>query len=297
MKEIKLTGSILNNSNKVISEADADWRIIKEGCLIKFQDDNSFYQAIRVDPYFYARDYESSNPHILTVKDDSSLYIHQGDNITISWKEYELLTIFNILNGGRNYRVDDIIFIDGGVASNKLEDGIEQKCHLRVAEILPGGIINKVTIENKGKYIETPNNKTGIRGGSGTGGLLEVQFKLLDERAYVERDIINLTVNSNSHTVISLSYPIPTGVKEGKISVKKYTLTLSSNYQGKQKTSEIFDVIKDFTPQFGWPLLVANSFSSQTLINHSFIAIDKKVAELQNRIKELENLLEVKLTS
>jgi len=287
MREIKLKGSILPNTNKIISDSYVDWRGVKEGNLLKFKSDNVFYQASKVEPFFYIKDFFTIDEHTILIKDNTSIFLNKGDSLVISYKEHELLTVFSVLNGGRNYKIDDIVFLDGGVCSHSLEDGFEQRCYLRVAEILPGGIITKLSIENRGKYIEIPEKKCRLKGGNGTGAIIDVDFRLLENRALVERDILDISVGDE--TKINLTYSLPKGVKEGKISTEKYSLTIVGYYSGKQKNSEIFDVTKDFTPHFGWPLLLQNSFSTQSLVNHTLIGIDKIIFELKEKIQTLEN--------
>lgn len=286
MKELTFIGSILPNTNRIISESDSDWTAIRQGNLVKFKNDEIFYQAVKVENKFEIRDFEVINNHTLVVKENTSIFLSPGDTLTLSYKEYGLLTVFSVLSGGKNYKVGDLIFLEGGIPSKNVEDGSSNSTILQVVEILPGGTITRVAVESRGRYIESPSKQCSVTGGSGSGAIVEIEFKLLNDRAVVERDIVKIDVGNE--TKITLSYPISTAVKEGKLSSKKSVLILNTNYVGDLKSGAQFDVARDFTLNYGWPLLVANSFSTHSLINQILHAQDKKIKELEIRITELE---------
>ncbi len=286
MKNLNLIGSILHATKKIISNADSDWRGIREGHIVKFQTDNLTYQAVKTEPFFYIRDFEVIDDHTLAIHDNTSVFLSKGDDITISFKEYELLTVFQVVNGGKGYKIDDVLFLEGGTPSTNISDGIIEKAYLRVADVLPGGIITKATIDKKGKYIEVPAKECKVSGGNGTGALFKVDYKLLDARALIERDIVSIEITDK--TIIKLQYPVPAAVKEGKISVQKYSLLLNSEYNGTDKNGETFLVFGDFTENYNWPLTIPNSFSMHSIINQVFVAQDKKIKELEERLKKLE---------
>lgn len=286
MKNANFSGSILNGTKKIVSNSDADWRGMKEGHIVQFKQDNLTYQAVKPESFFYIRDFETTDENTLIVKENTSIYLSINDELTISFKEYELLTVYEIINGGKGYKIDDTVFLEGGVPSTNVVDGNAENAYLRVADILPGGIITRVVIDRKGKYLDTPKKECKVSGGNGTGAILKVDYKLLDARALIERDIAAIEVGDI--TKIKLQYPIPSAVKEGKISVRKYSLTLNSEYSGQNKINENFVVFGDFTANYNWPLVIPNSFSMHNIINQVFMAQDRKIAELEKRISELE---------
>ena len=80
-------------------------------------------------------------------------------------------------------------------------------------------------------------------------------------------------------------YSLPTGIKEGKLSIEKWEMILVSNYQGENKIAQPFQVIRDFTPNYRIPLITKNSFNQELIINHALTILDKKIAELENKLK------------
>lgn len=287
MKNLILNGSILQGTKKIISESGSDWRGIREGHIVQFAGDNLTYQAVKPESFFYIRDFESLDERTLIIKDNTSIFLSPGDDLTISYKEYELLTVFNIINGGKGYRTDDILFLEGGTASSSVSDGTTEHALIRVAEVLPGGIVTRIAIEKKGRYIETPAKECKLKGGAGSGALIQVDYKQLDTRALVERDIAEIEVGDV--TKITLQYPISIAVKEGKISTTKWSLLLNSEYNSPSKNDQEFVVFGDFTQNYGWPLVIPNSFSMHSIINQVLVAQDRKMKELEDRIKLLEN--------
>lgn len=286
MKETFYFGSIINNTNKIISDSDVDWRGIREGSIVRFENDKIFYNVVKHDSFFYIKDFVTSDPKTISISDNVSAFLMGEDFITISFKEYEIMGIIKIIDGGNNYSEGDILIIDGGTPSIKLEDGILQTAKIRVAEVLPGGVISKVLIESRGKYIETPNKEIRLSGGIGNNAKIEVEYRLLESRAMIEREIESIQYGSNSN--IKLVHPLPSGVKEGKISSKKQCLILDSNYLGKDRIGSKFDVARDFTINYGWPLLIPGSHTTIILSNQVFNSIDKKIKELEERVIELE---------
>ncbi len=66
-------------------------------------------------------------------------------------------------------------------------------------------------------------------------------------------------------------------------------MLLNSDYNGVNKSGQEFVVFGDFTPNYGWPLVVPNSFSMHSIVNQIIVAQDRKIKELEDRIKNLES--------
>jgi hypothetical protein len=62
-------------------------------------------------------------------------YFIFDDIITISYKEYELLTILMVIKEGQGYKVNDILSLDGGVLSVNIIDNQSQNTTLQVEEV------------------------------------------------------------------------------------------------------------------------------------------------------------------
>ena len=287
MKLIGNIGSIKKNSNRLISSTYSDWSGVREGSFIKFNDDFHFYTVSHTEKRTFLKDYIVIQPNIIQINEDCGININVGDSLNISFKEYELNT-WKIISSGHGYRVGDQLTLEGGVASLNINDNTLNSSIITVIQVGAEGQIGEISISNRGKYLTAPNNNTSLKGGSGNGSSIEVTFKLTDHRTFTERDIDKVEFK-NAETIVYLVYPLPAGTKEGKLSVEKWEIILSSPYLGETNNNETFEIIRDFTPYCKIPLLSPNSKNQELTFNNGMAILDKKIAELENKIKKLEN--------
>lgn len=175
----------------------------------------------------------------------------------------------------------------GGVPSINTRDNTPNSAAFSVVRAGVKGEILELHITNRGKYITAPNHSASIKGGSGNGATIEADYKLCDYRSFIERDIEKIEFKS-SETIMSLLYPLPEGIKAGKFSVDKWEIVLTSNYHGESKNNAAFQVIRDFTPNYGVPLLAQNAANQELIFNHTITFLDGKIKELEERIVKLE---------
>ena len=287
MKIIGTIGSIRKNSNKLISATFSDWSAVREGTFIKFNDDSQFYIVSHTEKKIFLKDFVLFKPTILQVNEDCGININEGDSLNISYKEYEINTIYKILIAGQGYRIGDHLTLGGGTASLNITYHTLNSAIINVDKIGGNGEILEFSLVNKGKYIESPPTTTDLKGGHGSGTSIEVGYKLTDHRSFIERDVLKVEFQGSS-TLVYLVYGLPAGIKEGKLSIEKWEIVFSSNYTGENRTTQPFQVTRDFTPNLRIPLMAKNSQNQELMTNHGFAVLDKKIAELEARIKELE---------
>jgi len=284
MKNTPLIGSILEQTNQIISPGDSDWSHIRPGSLIKFKNDEVFYTVSRADKHLLVKDFTTTNSNNIKINTNAGTLFSIGDTLTISYKEWELLTVFSIIDGGIGYSVGDILFLNGGVPVTDIQNNVPIIASLIVSEISGGGKITKIKINNRGKYINVPEKSCLTNGGKGNGAKFQTEYKLLEQRGLMDRTILNIVFGDES--ILFLDYSIPDGVQDGKFSVEKWQITLSSSYSGTNKINESFTIVRDFSPNYGWPLLLKNSGSVDGIFNHVINEMDMKIHHL-----EQENLL------
>lgn len=287
MKLIGNIGSIKKDSNRLVSSTYSDWSPVREGTFIKFNDDFHFYTVSHTEKKIFLKDFVTIQPNIIQINENCGINIGVGDSLNISFKEYELNN-YKIISSGKGYRIGDQLTLDGGVASLNVINNTLNTSIVIVTKVGSEGQINEVSVSNKGKYLTIPNPNTALKGGSGSGSSIEVSFKLTDHRTFTERDVQNVEFK-NSETILYLVYPLPPGTKEGKLSIEKWEIILSSNYLGETNTNEVFEIIRDFTPYYKIPLLTPNSKNQELTFNNSMAILDKKIAELEEKIKKLES--------
>lgn len=286
MKKTSFIGSIISNTNKIISESNASWNGIRAGSLVKFKAASDFYNIEQIEKFLYIKDFTTIDQKTIKINDNTSIFLGLGDTLTISFKEYEIRTVSSIINGGQKYNVGDVLFLSGGIESINIETGLARKGIIKVIETAPGGMIAGISIEERGAYIEDPPIENYLKGGGGSGALLKLDFKLADSRTIIERDID--TIKIGDQTVISLSYPLPVGVKDGKLSCNKSSIILTNSFRGKTLTREPFEISQDFTPNYNWPLSIKNSVDLNSLYNQTLKLQDIKIKQLEDRICKLE---------
>lgn len=287
MKLIGNIGSIKKNSNRLISSTYTDWSGVREGSFIKFNDDFHFYTVSHTEKRIFLKDFAVLQSNIIQINEDCGININAGDSLNISFKEYELSS-WKIISSGRGYRVGDQLTLEGGVASLNIVDNTLNSSIITVTQVGAEGQIGEISILNRGKYLTAPNSNISLKGGSGNSSSVEVTFRLTDHRTFTERDVEKVEFK-NAETIIYLVYALPAGTKEGKLSVEKWEILLSSPYLGETNNNETFEIIRDFTPYCKIPLLTLNSQNQELTFNNSMAILDRKIAELEEKIKRLEN--------
>lgn len=288
MRALGHTISIQNNTNRAICGSESDWSQIRPGSFIRFAQDDVLYTVAKTNQIFYIKDaVVGADGRKLIINDDIGINLHKGDCLTVSYKEYTLLTLLEIADGGSNYRVEDIISLNGGITSPEQSSGRPQLTAFRVTSVDENGKITGLALHSLGLYLVTPTSECKVDGGNGSNAKLLVEFKLVDNRRIVDR-IVNKIDYSPAQSSLYLNYPMPAGLSEAKISVNKWEVILTGNYIGESLIDSDYKVSRDFTPNLGLPMMVRNSLSTDLLYNNSIQTLDLVISELQAQVKELQ---------
>lgn len=279
-----MNASIIHNTNRAISAANANFQNISTNSLIKFADDEVCYTVSLTRSFLYIKDFKVIKFNQISVSEDVGINLSVGDTLGISYKEYALKLVKQPIESGTAYRKGDILEFKGGVPTVNVFNGVAQRTSVEVASVDEKGGITKVKLNNKGRYIVEPGERVEVSGGAGSGAVLEVLFVECDDRTVVERTIKE--VKTNQETLITIDAPIFTGVTEGKLSVKKWEIYLTSNYTGKSVVNLPCFFIKDFTPEEKLPLLSQNSANIVSVFNQAMLKIDQKFSHLEKLLAE-----------
>lgn len=283
MKNFGYTLSILNNTNRAVSHSECDWRALREGSLCVIGDDSVFYTVAKSEPFLYKKPFELVTPNRINIKDNVSINLQESDTVKISYKEYELLTLISINNGGKDYKLGQKISISGGIPSINIQDNTPKESIFLIAQVGPSGEIERLELTDKGQYIIPPNKLSGVKSNNGEGAVLDIEYKTTELDKEIERTVTKIE-NNNLESFVTFNYSLPSGVKYGVLFCKKYQFYLNSNYVGESKIGTNYKILRDATPNFNLPLLVKNSVSSELIINEAFKIIDNKLKELFERI-------------
>ncbi len=294
MKNYTHSISVLKGTNKIITSSEVNLKGLREGSYIRIGNDHVFYIVSKVSPLLYVKDFEVENARTIKIKDNIGINVLTGDTLTLSHKEYKLYTLFGITNGGKGYKKDDILTVEGGVLLANLETNIKELASFIVTNVDAHGTILEVGINVEGKYIEPPKSTCSLIGGSGDGAVFEVDFNVADQRNLLERKVSSYEVK-NDCSLVRLDYPLPEGLKTGKMSIKKWQAEITNNYGGDSQRDINYEIARDFTPIYNFPTLVKGSFNQELIINRfislvdqKFDLVDKEINLLKEKIKELE---------
>jgi len=286
MKNLHSTISVIKDTNRVVACSDIDMSVVRPGSFFRAGNDSVFYTVLKSSKFFFIEDFKVISRSQIQINKNIGIDLLRGDTLKLSYKEYTCDTLVEIKNGGGGYKIGDEITPNGGSLSIDITTGYGVPAVFRVEDVNEKGTITKVSMKDAGRYIIAPHPIAELNGGEGRGAVFEMIFSLLSNRALIEREVSTITFEGGV-TNIFFDYSLPANVTEGKLSVEKYELILTSPYLGDTKISESFDLSRDFTAHLKLPLLVKNSFSREQLINQAFNILDNRIAALEAKIKEL----------
>lgn len=281
------TASVIQNTNRVISASNSDWSAIRVGSYFRMRGDRAYYNVLKTQQLFYIKDFvaKEEDTRYIVIEGDLGHNILMGDKATISYKEYEFFTLINIEDGGKGYKIDDVISPIGGSFIINKESGEKQIAELIVSQVDENGKILALGPKSSGKYYNPPSNICKMEGGKGKGAILDLKFKLLEDRAMIEREVMEITRDKNS--TVFLDFPLPKGIKSGKLSIKKWEIFLTAPYLGESKVDTHFELCRDFSPNYGFAFTSPNMIQSDILMNKNLMRIDKILCQFEARITEL----------
>jgi hypothetical protein len=278
-----LKSSILKDTNKAVSTSEDSWESVRPNNYVKFGNDETFYIVGSTKKLFYIKDFVVNSDNSLLVNDNVGINLSEHDCLSISYKEYQILTITKILAGGTGYKVGDKLTFDGGVPSVDTSTGLTRNASVIVSQVDEKGGVLQVRLNDQGRYIVSPSS---LVGGNGKGIQVASVAKLCDDRAIVERTISR--IDRQITTNIFLDAPLPSGVSDGKLSVEKWEMLLTSNYVGETKINESYAVSRDTTPNLNIPLVLRGSFSPEAVYNLALAILDQEIGSLKTEIAELK---------
>lgn len=286
MKNFSHSINVNNNSNYIINHTECDWSAMRKNSLISIGNDMHFYTIGHVEPLNVICDFSVlGNDVVLNDNLEENFII--GDTVTISYKEYELFGITSIINKGQGYKIGDILSPDNGIVSNNIFDNTMYYTNLKVADIDGDGGILKLDIQDNGRYIEPPQNSSSLSGGNGSNAQIFLSYRVINNRKMVDKQVISCKYN-NGITSVELDSSLPSGVKDGKLSMRKFKGWLTSNYIGQTQRDIKYHVVRDATPFLGMPFLSKNSNKNEEFYNHTILQLDHKLKDLQRQIDELK---------
>ena len=280
------TISVFKGSSEVISSSLTDWSKVKSGSYLRIAGDDVFYTILDCQPYFLIKPFKVISPVQIAFNLDSSENPHEllkFDIISVSFKEYELDSIFGFKNKGHGYKKGSCYLSGGKLSVSNSES--QQEIQLQINEVGDNGEINKVGIINRGKYFIPPAEEALIVADSGSNAIIECDYREASNRSKLEREINHIEIK-NGVVYLTLNYALPKGLESGKVSVVKWKINLKETYNGADKLNCEYSLTNDFTPNYGFPIMPKGVQRPDVIYNNFVVKIDKILKELQDSIKK-----------
>jgi len=286
-------GSVKQGGNIVVCQSRFHApSYIRDGSYIRFYGDGEMYQIGKIEPFFCIFDFKKVISDRVFVNDKDAMGIVVGDMVEISYKEYELSASIKIMDGGKGYSIGDTFEVDEGIPVEGVMNERKEYAIIKVKGIDKDGSITKISVDDHGKYLESPPEQVSLgwlpKGGTGEGAELSLIYKTIEHRSALKREVSSLEIAKNGGYRLVFTQELPNNIDKGKLSCKKYKLLLSSNYVSLTKWSATFQLIVDFTPNCGVPLMLDNSLSIPLIYNKGMLLLDKKIKDLEKEIEDLK---------
>ena len=256
-----------------------------EGSLIRIGNDHTFYNVQGAEETFYIKEFSKLGPDTIEIHDDVKYNIVPDDVVTISYKEHEV-TSFDVMNAGQGFKANDVFSIEEGLPHVRTFDGEPELATFIIKRVNKKGGIVSLDLINYGIYIEKPPVAFTIKNPMGKDAEVRLQFRERNNRPIVEANVLSVQ-RRPANSVIKFDAPLPYFLEAGKVATKKHSLILNSSYFGEAKYLADFEIVTSFTPHLKLPLLVKNSLAPEVFYNKALLELDRKVQELEAKVKVL----------
>jgi len=290
-KNIDYYASVISGTSRILGESQNDWSTVRLGSYIKFQGDPTYFTVSDKKEYLFISNFETEDGKILKLEKDFGIDLIRNDLVTVTYKEQELLSVSKVIEAGKGYAVGDVVQVVGGSYSIDVQDNCPKPTRLKVQNVGGEGNIESLSIEERGRYLDAPNEEVILINGNGNNAKIKVHWTESQRRQIIEREISNVGSPKDKLDII-LNYPLPKGVNKGKVSVKKWELHISSPYSCVGKIDAVCNITRDFTPNFKLPLMSSNQhpwlLNQEVAHNETVSRVDLLLKKLEDRIKKLE---------
>lgn len=282
--------SIESNTSRGIALSSYNLAGIKPNSFIKFGEDSCFYKIVNTKPFYLTKSFDTIDNQKIIIKSNLKYNLCKGDEVLITYKEYELLSLIKIKNSGSGYKVGDIVYPYGGTLSINPENHEIKKTQFLINKVGDNGEILEIGLKEKGLYLCQPLNI--IEGGNGKDAEFELEYDYVGNRKRIQTTISFIRYDENS-SIVFLGSVLPDGVKIGDLIVEKWEFEILGKYNGANQDGVICEINYNFTPFLKLPLISKNSSSQTILINEAFIKLDEKIAEIDKQLEILKKNISI----
>lgn len=257
----------------------ANWKDLVAGSEIIITSDESKYIVVKNDIIQHNKKFTVKNKNTISINGNVRGIVLDGDALNCEFETYELVIINEIVNGGNNYKVGDILNIEAGTFFNKSYDK-KESAQLLVKSVNTIGCITEVEIINKGVFLSNFNQLNAV-GDNGQ----EVIFTVIMRKAKNKIKLllsINDCIYQEKETDIIVEEDISTDFKQGEFSLSRHRITVNKKID-KNYSYQPFFLVEEQTPYLKLPLAKSNNI--QNLYNQAILTIDSKLQEIDNKLR------------
>lgn len=279
--------SIQKGTNKLITTADNRHIVAPHGAFVKISSNEITFKIQNAETLNLKKKFVAESENVLKIKGNHEYKITPSDNATIYYDNYYASQITKIINGSDGLEVGEILYCRDGVATVSSDNLSGKVCELKVTATDDKGKATALSINEEGVYNTPPPNPVQAINEKEKIVEVEIDFEPLDATSLSER-VFSRVDASPTETVITLSYPLPKGVKSGEIILSKQIINLDKDYAFPSVYQKTCSIISDFSPVNSFPLMAANNPSMHAVYNTAIEMIEDKLKKIEDRLKKLE---------
>lgn len=278
---------VSRDTNRIVSSSKTSWANIASNNFFRIKGEANFYEIAKLNEFCYLKEAEIIGEDILQINEDVGPNLLVGDEILIRYSIYEFITVFKVTSPGAGYRVGDNVKLDLLEPTQSSYSGDQNYTSFQVFEVDGAGGIVKFSILKKGSYHSQPKEECPLIGGRGNGAKFICLFQPKISSDIIDREILH--IDRNIPSKIKVQGNLPKNIKNVNITSQKWEMFLTSSFNQDIYDAQ-YEIIKDFTTNYSFPLLLQGSFSKELVFNRTITLIDLKIKQLDDRIKKLESL-------
>lgn len=263
----------------IYSSSLADWSSIKPSQEIEIVDNDQKFSVVRNDIINYNKDFLLQSENSLKINNATKDFILEGDTIQCYFDTYYLIAINDIIDGGTNFKPNEIIFIDEKAYFDTQIDK-NQRAVLQITSVDENGSIKGINIIEKGTFVDNFNE---IEIMNENGSIAKISIILLkNDKKALKILTATQTEQKENNTIIKINEKIVDKFPNGQLSLKRHRLTLNQKVN-KDYSVQLFMLKVEKTPFLNLPLAKDNNI--EKIYNQTILTLDSKIEKLSRAIE------------
>lgn len=263
----------------IYSSSLADWSSIKPSQEIEIIDNDQNFSVVRNDIINYNKSFILQSENAIKINNATKDLILEGDTIQCYFETYYIIAINDILDGGKNFKVDEIVFVNEkayfDTQINKNQIGT-----LKITSVDENGSITGIDVVEKGNFVDNFNEIEIINDNGATAKISLILLKNANKTLKI------LTATQieykDNNTIVKINEKIIDKFPSGDLSLKRHRLTLNQRVN-KNYNVQLFMLKVEKTPFLNLPLAKDNNI--EKVYNQAILTLDSKIEKLSRAVE------------